>query len=174
MAPKRREILKMFSGGALASAARPDATIAEVQEPNIVIIMADQHRAGLTRATGFPLDSMPALDSLASRGVSFDRAYTTAPLCVPARVSMLTGRWPHAHRVRQNSAARFAVYQQDLFQVCRQHGYRTALVGKNHTYLTPDRVDYCGRTAIWTGGSRTPPRASTSSSTAGCSASTMA
>jgi arylsulfatase A-like enzyme len=142
MAPKRREILKMFSGGALVSAATPRATPAEVQKPNIVIIMADQHRAGLTRGTGFPLDTMPALDSLASRGVSFDRAYTTAPLCVPARVSMLTGRWPHAHRLRQNSAARFAVYEQDLFQVCKQHGYRTALVGKNHTYLTPDRVDY--------------------------------
>ncbi len=43
--------------------------------PNVVIVMADQHRAGLTRRSGFPLDTMPALDRLAGRGVAFDRAY---------------------------------------------------------------------------------------------------
>ena len=104
--------------------------------------MSDQHRAGLTRRSGFPLDTMPTLDRLAHGGVAFDRAYTTAPLCVPARVSLLTGRWPHAHRVRQNSAARFALFEKDLFQVCHDHGYRTGLAGKNHSHLTKDRLDF--------------------------------
>ncbi|MBI3280664.1 MAG: sulfatase-like hydrolase/transferase [Acidobacteria bacterium] len=98
--------------------------------------------SGLTQRGGFPLDTMPALDRLAERGVAFDRAYTTAPLCVPARVSLLTGRWPHAHRVRQNSASKAAYFDKDLFQVCKQLGYRTGLCGKNHSYLTEARLDF--------------------------------
>jgi arylsulfatase A-like enzyme len=104
--------------------------------------MADQLRAGLTRREGFALDTMPALDRLAARGVAFDRAYTTAPLCVPARISLLTGRWPHAHRVRQNSAAKHATFSQDLFEVAKGAGYRTGLAGKNHSHLTPQRLDF--------------------------------
>lgn len=110
--------------------------------PNILIIMADQQRADLTRGAGFSIDTMPALDRLSSQGVQFDRAYTTAPLCVPARISMLTGRWPHAHRVRQNSAPQAATFEKDLFQVCHDLGYKTGLSGKNHSHLTPARLDF--------------------------------
>ena len=138
----RRDILRTLPGVALAPAGGNSVQKGPSGErPNVVIIMADQHRAGLTRASGFPLDTMPALDRMSARGVSFDRAYTTAPLCVPARISLLTGRWPHAHRVRQNSAAESAVFGKDLFHVCREMGYRTGLTGKNHSHLTPSRVD---------------------------------
>src|SRR5262249_35076012 len=141
MTPKRRDVLKLFSAAAAAPATPTQAQPQSGSRPNILVIMADQHRFGLTRAGGFPLDTMPTLDGLAAGGVSFDRAYTTAPLCVPARISMLTGRWPHAHRVRQNSAASAAVFETDLFQLTRSNGYRTALIGKNHTYLKPENVD---------------------------------
>ena len=110
--------------------------------PNIIMVMTDQQRAGLTRRSGFALDTMPAVDRLAERGVAFDRAYTTAPLCVPARVSLLTGRWPHAHRVRQNSAPKAATFDKDIFQVCHDLGYRTGLCGKNHSYLTESSLDF--------------------------------
>lgn len=142
MSSQRRDFLKMLSGGAAAAGPGAGQTAGAAGKPNVLVIMADQQRAGLTRGTGFPLDTMPAVDRLARRGVSFDRAYTTAPLCVPARESLLTGRWPHAHRVRQNSAASFAVFDQDLFQVARQHGYRTGLAGKNHSHLTRERLDF--------------------------------
>ena len=132
----RRDLLKCVPAAALA------ANASGGRRPNIVIVMSDQQRAGLTRAAGFPLDTMPALDRMSAQGAAFDRAYTTAPLCVPARVSMLTGRWPHAHRVRQNSAAAAAVFDKDLFQVCREIGYRTGLSGKNHSHLTPERLDF--------------------------------
>jgi arylsulfatase A-like enzyme len=79
---------------------------------------------------------------MAQGGVAFDRAYTTAPLCVPARVSLLTGRWPHAHRVRQNSAPNQALFDQDLFQAAKASGYRTGLAGKNHSHLTAERLDF--------------------------------
>jgi arylsulfatase A-like enzyme len=95
---RRRDFLKTISSGA-AGAAGP----AVQGRPNIIIVMSDQHRAGLTKGSGYPLDTMPALDQLAARGVAFERAYCTAPLSVPSRVSLLTGRWPHAHRVVDHS-----------------------------------------------------------------------
>lgn len=136
---QRRGFLQVL-GGSAAMAAQPSEP--QATSPNILIVMSDQHRAGLTRGSGFPLDTMPVLDRMAAQGVSFPRAYTTAPLCVPARTSLLTGRWPHAHRVRQNSAPKAAVFEKDLFQIAKEKGYTTALVGKNHSYLTPERLDF--------------------------------
>ena len=66
--PVRRDFLKSAAAGAALPAAPAP------RRPNIIIVMADQHRAGLTKRTGYPLDTMPALDRLAARGVAFDRA----------------------------------------------------------------------------------------------------
>jgi arylsulfatase A-like enzyme len=112
------------------------------EKPNIVIIMTDQQRADLCAREGYPLDTTPFLDSLARSGTHFDRAYTSAPACAPARVSMLTGRFPSATRVRTNHNVPDAVYTEDLFDVLKGAGYTTAMVGKNHSHLTPKRVDY--------------------------------
>jgi arylsulfatase A-like enzyme len=144
--PDRREFLRMTTASALTPALAAPQKNAEAKNarrpPNILVIMADQHHAGLTKAAGFPLDTMPALDRLGQGGARFERAYACAPLCVPSRVSMLTGRWPHAHRVRQNSAADHAVFEKDLFDVVKALGYRTGLAGKNHSYLTPAKLDF--------------------------------
>lgn len=113
--------------------------------PNILMIMTDQHRVGLTRRTGCPVDTMPRLDALAERGAAFDVAYTSYPACVPARTSLLTGRFPTAHRVRQNSNAEHAYYEQDLLDVLRDRGYRLHFAGKPHMHPGPDAFDsYAG------------------------------
>src|SRR5581483_174593 len=104
--------------------------------PNIVIIMCDQLRADFTRAAGFPLDTMPFVDSLGARGVRFERAYTPMPVCAPARISLFTGRFPKAHRVRQNSAIRHLSKPEgaaDLVDLLRERGYFIGLAGKNHS-----------------------------------------
>ena len=110
--------------------------------PNIVLIMTDQQRADLCAREGYPLDTTPTLDRLASQGTWFDRAYTVAPVCAPARISTLTGRYPSATRVRSNHNVEDATYQADLVDVLRAQGYATAMVGKNHSHLTPQRVDH--------------------------------
>ncbi|MFE6970955.1 sulfatase-like hydrolase/transferase [Isoptericola sp. NPDC057653] len=110
--------------------------------PDIVLILTDQQRADVSRREGFALDTTPFMDSLADEGVWFDRAYTTSPLCSPARTSLLTGRFPSAHHVVQNPGADLAVFTTDLFGVAKEAGYATALVGKNHTYLQPEDVDH--------------------------------
>lgn len=118
--------------------AAPDAGT----RPNIVFLVSDQHRTGLTKRSGYPLDTSPALDKLADSGVGFEHAYATCPLCVPSRISMLTGRWPEAHRVRMNLEAKDAFFEKDLYQVAKEMGYRTGLAGKNHTYLKEGDLDF--------------------------------
>ncbi len=158
----RRDFLASISAGAMAVGtagavtARPgigpsrtdsdpvrkEAGPASADQPNILLIISDQHRAGISKRSGYKFDTTPALDRLAGSGVDFQRSYCTSPACVPSRISMLTGRWPDAHRVKMNLDAKEAVYQKDLYQVAREQGYITGLAGKNHTYLTPDRVDF--------------------------------
>lgn len=110
--------------------------------PNIVIIMTDQHRADMCRREGYALDTTPFLDSLARQGTWFNHAYTVMPVCVCARISMLTGRLPSAHHVRANYNFRDGFFDTDMMRLFREQGYRTSLCGKNHTYLTPKDMDY--------------------------------
>ena len=112
------------------------------EKPNIIFIVSDQHRVGLTKRSGYPLDTSPAQDALAASGIAFDRAYCSTPLCMPSRVTMLTGRWPEAHRVRTNHMPEAAFFEKDLYQVAKDQGYKTALIGKNHTYLDPKTLDH--------------------------------
>lgn len=113
--------------------------------PNIVLVMTDQHRAGFTAGEGFGLDTMPFLDSLAGRGRRFRNAYTTFPACVPARTSLMTGRFPSTHRVRQNAATEEVVRGADMLDVLRRAGYSLHFVGKPHVYRGPRDYDsYAG------------------------------
>ncbi|MBM4046907.1 MAG: sulfatase [Planctomycetes bacterium] len=133
--PHRNNLAKVWNLRKVRSRAMPD-------RPNVVIVMTDQQRADVSAREGFPLDTTPFLDGLAQQGAWFDRAYTAAPVCAPARVSLLTGRFPSAHRVRENRGCQYATYTQDLIDVARSQGYATAMVGKNHSHLTPKRVDH--------------------------------
>ena len=73
-------------------------------KPNIMIIMTDQQRADISGAQGFGLDTMPFLESLRGNGVWFRSAYTSTPICIPAWVSMFTGRYAKAHGIIANLA----------------------------------------------------------------------
>lgn len=113
--------------------------------PNVVIIMTDQQRADFSRRAGFAADTTPFLDGLAAKGTNFPAAYTASPACVPARTSLLTGRFPIAHRVTQNSNASHAYYSEDLLDVLRNAGYSLMFAGKPHMHRTESDFDsYAG------------------------------
>ena len=105
--------------------------------------MTDQQRADLSAREGYPLDTTPFLDSLARTGIDFNRAYTCMPVCAPARVSMFTGRYPSATRVRTNHNIEDATYSRDLIDILKEQGYKIGMSGKNHSHLTEDRLDFC-------------------------------
>jgi arylsulfatase A-like enzyme len=115
-------------------------------KPNVVIVMTDQQRADLRKSRGYALDSMPFLDSWAKGGVDFACAYTPNPTCMPARVSMFTGRYPESHKVRTNHNAEDALYTSDMLEFLQKAGYVTALCGKNHSHHKAEDFDFAETT----------------------------
>ena len=69
--------------------------------PNVVLILMDWARRDALGVYSDKDVSTPNMDRLAERGVRFDNAYTPATLCSPARASIMTGLYPHAHGVRK-------------------------------------------------------------------------
>ena len=64
--------------------------------------MTDQQRLSAVSAYGQTPCQTPHIDRLAAEGTLFENAYTTFPLSSPARASVLTGLYPHAHGVTAN------------------------------------------------------------------------
>ena len=62
---------------------------------NLLIVMADEHSAKCVGSYGHPLVKTPNIDRLARNGVRFTNAYTTSPICMPARAAFATGLYPH-------------------------------------------------------------------------------
>lgn len=110
-------------------------------QPNIIIIMTDQQRADFFRGQGFGLDTMPFLESLQSKGVWFRSAYTSMPICIPARVSLFTGRYAKANGIIANWPNPTPRFGRDLISVLQEQGYELALFGKNHSHIDPTVFD---------------------------------
>lgn len=92
---------------------------------NIVIIMSDQH-------TGVKLNSMtPNLDKISLSSHIFTNAYCNNPLCVPSRMSFLTGKESNEICIYDNDG-----YLKDndktIAHYMSELGYRTILIGRMH------------------------------------------
>jgi len=99
--------------------------------PNVLVIMFDQWRFDCLGANGNRLISTPNLDMLAAKSVRFTNTFVQAPVCVPSRISYMTGRYPHCHKNRVN----YTPYTQPdpmVQKLLQQAGYRTGSVGKLH------------------------------------------
>ncbi|UCD29792.1 MAG: sulfatase-like hydrolase/transferase, partial [Planctomycetota bacterium] len=107
--------------------------------PNILLLYSDQHNAGVMSRAGHADVITPRLDRLASEGVLFNRAYCPDGVCVPSRVSLMTGQYPRTTGVLHNPDRPSQVERfEPLAQVLRDNGYRTAAFGKRHL---PPRLD---------------------------------
>jgi iduronate 2-sulfatase len=109
--------------------------------PNVLFIVADDLNT-LMGCYGDPLAKTPHLDRLAVRGMRFDRAYCTFPLCGPSRNSFLTGLHPNATGIHGNSQIfRQAIPRQaSMPQAFRRAGYFVGRIGKLFHYNVPRSV----------------------------------
>jgi arylsulfatase A-like enzyme len=115
--------------------------------PNIVYIVVDnvtfEH---MGKAYGGE-NVTPAMDSIAERGVRFERMYVTSPMCIPSRYSILSGRYPEqctsqAFLAANPPGAQFYDHascelepgRPNLATALRKAGYHTGFVGKFHNY----------------------------------------
>lgn len=103
-------------------------------QPNILLIHVDQHRHDCIAANGHPCAVTPHLDRLAAEGVNFRAACCPAPICTPARTSLLTGVYATQHGCLANrgtEAYRPMDPQLPTFsQVLKDGGYWLGYVGK--------------------------------------------
>lgn len=108
-------------------------TSGTTRSPNLIVILADDLGYGELGAYGQKLIKTPRLDGLATEGLRFTDAYSTAAVCAPSRCSLLTGLHTGHATVRANpSAAQGALTAADttFAQVLKARGYRTAVIGK--------------------------------------------
>ncbi len=133
---------------AAAAAARAQS----VRPPNVLLLLYDKCRADAIGCYSGSESRTPNLNQLAASGARFDHAYTPQALCGPARASMLTGLYPHAHGVRRNvypapagrtntnfpdvivdpfRDSRFRLWDNVVYQL-NNAGYATGCVGKWH------------------------------------------
>lgn len=108
-------------------------------QPSFLLIMTDTQGANIVGAYGHPELATPNIDRLARQGVTFDRAYTTCPLCTPARAALLTGVYAHTAGPWTNNLA-LGTNLVTLGQRLHDAGYQTAYSGKWHL----DGHDYFG------------------------------
>ena len=106
--------------------------------PNLLYIHADQHTPFVTGCYGDPLVQTPNLDRLAANGVIFDNAYCCSPICVPSRMSMLTGQHPWQHQVWTNQHILDSAIP-TFAHALGAAGYRSVLAGRMHV-RGPDQL----------------------------------
>ena len=109
-----------------------------MSKPNILVVMADQLAPHFTGAYGHPLVRTPAMDAVVDRGVRFDAAYCSSPLCAPSRFSMMAGRLASEIGAFDNGSE-FAASIPTMAHYLRLAGYRTILSGKMH-FVGPDQL----------------------------------
>ena len=99
--------------------------------PNVLLLFTDQQRYDTIAAGGNDLIRTPALDRLCSTGVMFDRSYTSSPVCVSARYSLLTGLYPHRSGCADNGHPMDQTLP-TLPGMLSEAGYQTRAIGKMH------------------------------------------
>lgn len=109
------------------------------QQPNIIVILTDDHGYADLGCQGM-LDDVrtPNIDRMAERGVRFTNGYVSAPICGPSRAGLMTGRYQQRMGVETNADLPFELNTVPFPERLRKAGYRTGMTGKLHLPLKGD------------------------------------
>jgi choline-sulfatase len=98
---------------------------------NLLVLMSDEHNPKFLGAAGHPFVETPNLDALAARGTRFASAYTTCPICVPARAAFAVGRYVHEIGYWDNADGYDGAIPSWHHRL-REAGHRVVSIGKLH------------------------------------------
>lgn len=101
---------------------------------NFLVIVMEQQRADCLSCAGHPVVKTPHMDRLAAKGLRFTRAYTSSPVCIPARGSLFTGL--DCHSLQQwSNYGRLSPSFDGWPHRMREMGRRTACIGNVGLYV---------------------------------------
>jgi choline-sulfatase len=129
------------------------------KQPNLLLIMTDQQFGDtMSCVIGSEYLHTPNMDSLAATGMRYTRAYTANPLCIPARASMFTGRYPHETGIQTNTNEKIDPARYPCMgRIFQAAGYETGFFGKWHLPFAESRADehgfgaYAGKPGVYSG-----------------------
>jgi len=117
------------------------------QRPHILLITTDQQRWDTIGDAKPPFMQTPHLDRLIHQGVWFRRAYADTPVCVPARMGIMSGKLSHGHGCSGNGpSSQFIGHDDTLPHYLGELGYETVAIGKMH--FNPTRCHHGFQTFI--------------------------
>jgi arylsulfatase A-like enzyme len=112
------------------------------KRPNVLFILTDNQGWGDVSIYGCPYFQTPHMDKLATEGMRFTHAYSSAPMCTPSRVAFYTGRYPGRVGIGLRETLPIVSVIGDKIGLPPEHptvatllkanGYDTALIGKWH------------------------------------------
>lgn len=114
--------------------------------PNILLIMPDQMRGDCMSIAGHPVLETPNIDGIGRGGTYFSAGYTTCASCVPARRSLLTGRYPASNGM-VGMVGGYRIPWPTLPQCLGENGYATAMIGR-YMHQSPYTEPYGFQTRI--------------------------
>jgi arylsulfatase len=102
-------------------------------QPNLILITTDQQRYDTTGPAAPAFMRTPHFDHITREGITFTSAYADCPICVPSRVSIMTGQTVFTHRMPGNGYTSDVMGRTEtLPSRLRALGYQTAAIGKMH------------------------------------------
>ena len=93
---------------------------------NVLLLTLDTTRADHIGSYGHPYIQTPNIDRLATEGVRYDSAFTVVPITLPSHLSMMSGRYPSWHGVRENGGFYVPQEMTTLAEILSAAGYDTA------------------------------------------------
>jgi choline-sulfatase len=143
---RRREFLKItgLAAGSLMMSGFAFGEDKPTNKPNILVIMSDEHNAGVLGCNGNDIVKTPNLDGLARRGIAFQGCRCNSPLCVPSRLLFTSGKYASRVGAWNNSCWLPSAEYPSLPRIMNAAGYESILCGKMHY----DRTHRYGFTEI--------------------------
>ncbi|MCC5453383.1 sulfatase-like hydrolase/transferase [Rheinheimera sp. UJ51] len=115
------------------------------EQPNILFILADDHRWDLL-GYKHPIIKTSNLDELANKGFSFENTFVTTPICASSRISILTGLTERTHDFTFSQPTTGEIESRNMYpQILKSKGYQSAFVGKYEIKISgrqEDRFDF--------------------------------
>jgi arylsulfatase A-like enzyme len=126
---------------------RPDKTSTQSEQPNVVIILADDLGYGDVGCYGATKVKTPNIDRLAREGRRFTDAHSPSSVCTPSRYALLTGEYAWRHRpasgiLQGNAPLSIPLDRLTLPRLFQSAGYATGAVGKWHLGLGEKEPDF--------------------------------